>query len=131
MADIRNYAYIGTGNFHEGTARIYADDGLMTSDPRLADEVEYIFEFFKHNYKHFNYKHLIVSPFYMRDFFNDCIDREIELARNGKKGWMILKMNSLIAPRMMQKIVSGRPGRSKNSTHSAWRIRDANGYKRH
>lgn len=100
----KNYAYIGTGNFHEGTARIYADDGLMTSDPRLADEVEYIFDFFKHNYKHFKYEHLIVSPFYMRDFFNDCIDREIELARKGKKAWMILKMNSLIAPRMMQKL---------------------------
>ncbi|MCG6188642.1 polyphosphate kinase 1 [Maribellus maritimus] len=100
----KNYAYIGTGNFHEGTARVYADDGLMTSDPRLADEVEKVFEFFKHNYKQFNYKHLIVSPFYMRDFFNECIDREIELARKGKKAWMILKMNSLIAPRMMKKL---------------------------
>src|SRR5690606_29589174 len=51
----RNYAYIGTGNFHEGTARIYADDGLFTSDPRLADEVANVFEFFKHNYKHFKF----------------------------------------------------------------------------
>ena len=100
----KNYAYIGTGNFHEGTANIYADDGLMTSDPRLADEVANLFEFFKQNYKHFNYEHLIVSPFYMRDFFNKCIDREIELAKKGKNAWMILKMNSLIAPRMMQKI---------------------------
>ncbi len=62
----RNYAYIGTGNFHEGTARVYADEGLLTSDPRLADEVENVFEFFKQNYKHFNYKHLVVSPFSMR-----------------------------------------------------------------
>jgi len=100
----KNYAYIGTGNFHEGTALIYADNGLMTSDPRLADEVEKVFEFFKHNYKHSNYKHLVVSPFYMRDFFNECIDREIELAKKGKKAWMILKMNSLIDPQMMQKI---------------------------
>ena len=50
----RNYAYIGTGNFDEETARVYADNGLMTSDPRLANEVENIFEFFKQNYKHFN-----------------------------------------------------------------------------
>ncbi len=100
----KNYAYIGTGNFHEGTAGIYADEGLLTSDPRLADEVENVFEFFKHNYKHFNYKHLIVSPFFMREFFNERIDREIELARKGKDAWMILKMNSLIAPRMMQKL---------------------------
>jgi polyphosphate kinase len=100
----RNYAYIGTGNFHEGTAQIYADNGLLTSDPRLADEVKNTFEFFKHNYKHFNYKHLIVSPFYMRNFFNDCVDREIKLAKQGKEGRMILKMNSLIDPQMMKKV---------------------------
>jgi polyphosphate kinase len=101
----RNYAYIGTGNFHEGTARVYADDGLMTSDPRLADEVANIFEFFKLNFQHFDYEHLVVSPFKMRKFFSKCIDKEIELAKNGKEAWMILKMNSLIDPGMMQKIV--------------------------
>jgi polyphosphate kinase len=101
----RNYAYIGTGNFHEGTARVYADDGLMTSDPRLANEVENIFEFLKHNFQHFDYENLIVSPFKMRKFFTKSVDREIEFAKKGKKGWMILKMNSLIDPGMMKKII--------------------------
>lgn len=100
----RNYAYIGTGNFHEGTARVYADDGLMTSDPRLADEVAHIFEFFKQNFKHFDYENLVVSPFKMRHFFDKCIDHEIRLAKKGKEGRMVLKMNSLIDPGMMQKI---------------------------
>jgi polyphosphate kinase len=100
----RNYAYIGTGNFHEGTARVYADDGLMTSDPRIANEVENVFEFFKQNYRHFNYKHLVVSPFYMREIFMEHIQHEIDLAKQGKNASIILKMNSLIAPRMMQKI---------------------------
>ncbi len=99
--DNRNYAYIGTGNFHEGTAKVYADDGLLTADQRLADEVEKVFEFFKQNYKHFNYNHLIVSPFYMRDKFTEHIDRETELAKKGKNAWMILKMNSLIDTQMM------------------------------
>ncbi|HKI87463.1 MAG TPA: polyphosphate kinase 1 [Draconibacterium sp.] len=100
----RNYAYIGTGNFHEGTARVYSDEGLLTSDPRLANEVENVFDFFKQNYKHFKYKHLVVSPFSMREFFIKCIDREITLAHTGKQASMILKMNSLIDPGMMQKI---------------------------
>jgi polyphosphate kinase len=107
----KNYAYIGTGNFHEGTARVYADEGLMTSDPRLANEVENIFDFFKHNYHHFNYQHLVVSPFIMRDIFTNNINREIELAKKGKKACMILKMNSLIDPKMMHKIYeAGRAG---------------------
>ncbi len=100
----KNYAYIGTGNFHEGTARVYADDGLMTSDPRIADEVENVFGFFKHNYRHFDYKHLVVSPFIMRETFAKNIDREIELAKMGSKASMTLKMNSLIDPKMMRKI---------------------------
>ena len=99
-----NYAYIGTGNFDENTALVYADDGLLTSDPRLANEVENVFEFFKQNYKHFDYEHLIVSPFYMRKFFTKSIDNEIKLAKEGKKAWMTIKMNSLIDPKMMNKI---------------------------
>jgi len=79
---LKNYAYIGTGNFHEGTAKVYADDGLLTADPRLADEVEKVFEFFDQNYKHYNYKHLVVSPFNMRNHFVQNIDREIELAKS-------------------------------------------------
>ena len=107
----RNYAYIGTGNFHEGTARVYADDGLMTSDPRLANEVANCFEFFKLNYKHFNFEHLVISPFKMRSFFTKRIEREMELARNGKNGYMIIKMNSLIDPEMMKKIMeAGKAG---------------------
>jgi len=100
----RNYAYIGTGNFHEGTARIYADEGLMTADPRLADEISNVFEFFKHNYRHFDYDHLIISPFQMRKFFIRAIRKEIKLAKKGKPAWMILKMNSLIDPEMMLKL---------------------------
>ncbi len=102
--ELRNYAYIGTGNFHEGTARVYADEGLLTADPRLANEVSKVFEFFDQNYKHYDYEHLVVSPFIMRSYFENCINREIELAKHGKPAWMMLKMNSLIDPKMMKKI---------------------------
>ncbi|MDD4424370.1 MAG: polyphosphate kinase 1 [Mariniphaga sp.] len=99
-----NYAYIGTGNFHEETARVYADEGLLTADPRLANEVEHIFNFFKQNYRHYNYKHLVVSPVFMRDFFTKHIEKETELAKEGKEAWMMLKMNSLIDPDIMIKL---------------------------
>ena len=100
----KNYAYVGTGNFNESTAKIYADDGLLTADSRIADEVANLFNFFKHTYQNYRYQHLIVSPFVMRDFFSDRIEREIEFARSGKRGFMILKMNSLIDPVMMDKL---------------------------
>jgi len=100
----RNYAYIGTGNFHEGTARVYGDKGLMTADPEIADEIANMFEFFKHTYKHYKYKQIIVSPFSMREFFIQKIDQEIANAKKGKKAYMILKMNSLIDQEMIDKL---------------------------
>ena len=101
---LRNYAYIGTGNFHEGTARVYADKGLMTADHEIANDVAHMFEFFKHTYNHFNYNQIIISPFSMRNFFIHKIDQEIANAKKGKMAYMILKMNSLIDPRMIDKL---------------------------
>ncbi|MGE5394521.1 MAG: polyphosphate kinase 1 [Candidatus Saccharibacteria bacterium] len=101
---LRNYAYIGTGNFHEGTARVYADKGLLTADPSIADEVANMFEFFKHTYMHFDYKQIVVSPFGMRNFFIHKIDQEIANAKKGRPAYLILKMNSLIDPIMIDKL---------------------------
>ncbi|MEI8115024.1 MAG: polyphosphate kinase 1 [Bacteroidia bacterium] len=101
---LRNYAYIGTGNFHEGTARVYGDKGLLTADHAIASEVANMFEFFKHTYTHFNFKQLIVSPFSMRNFFLNKIDQEIANAKKGKKAYMILKMNSLIDQEMIDRL---------------------------
>ena len=41
----KEYAYLGTGNFNEDTAKIYSDFGFMTADRRLTYEVKHIFEF--------------------------------------------------------------------------------------
>ncbi|HZL10707.1 MAG TPA: polyphosphate kinase 1 [Prolixibacteraceae bacterium] len=101
---LRNYAYIGTGNFHEGTARVYADKGLLTADPQIANDVANMFDFFKHTYNHFNFNRIIVSPFSMRNFFIKKIDQEITNAKKGKKAYMILKMNSLIDKEMIDKL---------------------------
>ena len=101
---LRNYAYIGTGNFHEGTSRVYGDKGLLTADPDITNDVANMFEFFKHTYKNFNFKQIIVSPFSMRNFFTQKIDIEIANARKGKKAYMILKMNSLIDREMIDKL---------------------------
>ncbi len=100
----RNYAYVGTGNFHEETARVYADDGLLTGDPRIANEVARVFDVFRQPFQSCQFDYLVVSPFLMRDFFCRMIDREIEFAKEGKRAYMILKMNSLIDVGMMDKL---------------------------
>lgn len=98
------YATVGTGNFHEGTAIVYADLHLLTKDIRITNEVNKVFKFFETTYKTFNYKHLLVSPLYMRKRIYALIDNEINNAQEGKNAYIILKINSLVDPEMIRKL---------------------------
>ncbi len=96
------YAAIGTGNFNEDTARLYCDHTLLTADKRLTNEVKALFDFLKTNYKLTTYKHLLVSPFFMRDRWNELIRSEIRHAAAGKKAYIYVKLNSLADPGMIE-----------------------------
>lgn len=98
------YAVIGTGNFNETTARIYSDHALLTAEKKIASEVDHVFTFLENNYKTFTFKHLIVSPFYMRNKLNALIRNEIRNARAGKEASIHLKLNSLVDKKMIDKL---------------------------
>lgn len=101
---IVRYAHIGTGNFNEDTARLYSDHTLLTADERITAEVNQVFNFMDNNFKVSAYKHLLVSPLYMRNEFIALVDKEIKNATEGKEAYIILKMNSLVDTRMIQKL---------------------------
>jgi polyphosphate kinase len=91
----RFYAWLGTGNFNERTARIYTDLGLLTADPRLTEEVRRVFAFLAGELRHPQFEQLLVAPFNMRKRVNRLIDGEADAARAGEPSGMLLKMNSL------------------------------------
>jgi polyphosphate kinase len=99
-----HYSCIGTGNFNESTARLYCDHMLVTIDPELTFEVDKVFDFFEHNYKVYEYKHLLVAPLRMRNAFERFIDREIENAKAGYPAYVHAKMNSLVDSEMINKL---------------------------
>lgn len=101
----RLYAYLGTGNFHEDTAKIYTDLGLFTADARLTSEVSAVFSFLE-NIKPPKeaFKHLKVGQFNLRPGFYALIDREIAHARHKKPASMIIKVNSLEDKEMIIKL---------------------------
>ncbi len=101
---IVKFATVGTGNFHEGTAALYGDLTLMSHDPRITEEVQKIFNFFDASYKSFKYKHLLVSPLYMRNRFYNLIDNEIKNAKAGKKAYILMKINSLVDKEIIKKL---------------------------
>ena len=98
------YSCVSTGNFHEGTANIYSDLLLFTADKRITHEVIKVFDFFANTHQNQYYKHLIVSPLYMRKRFYKLIENEIHHAKTGRKARIILKLNTLVDNEIINKL---------------------------
>lgn len=101
---LKDYAVVGTGNYHEGTAKVYTDYHLMTSDKRLAKEARKVFKFIEKPYIQQDFQHLMVSPGGTREGFYKLIDREIEHAKAGRESRMWVKINSLSDHGMIDKL---------------------------
>ena len=97
-----DYALVGTGNFNEDTARVYADHVLMTRDARATREIRKLFEFLETNYRTHQYEGMMVSPFNMRRMLHKLVRREIKHARTGKPAYIDVKLNSLVDMEMIQ-----------------------------
>lgn len=100
----RLYAYVGTGNFNEKTARVYADHGVFTADPRIARDVAGVFDFLEGNVEEPTPEHLLVAPATLREGFYALIDAETEAARRGEPCGMTLKMNALECPKIIARL---------------------------
>ena len=100
----RFYAYLGTGNFNENTARVYCDHGLLTTDPKLTRDVEEIFRFLLGEVESPACEHVLLAPLALRDSITGMIRGEAERARQGLPAGMVLKMNSLADERIMDEL---------------------------
>jgi polyphosphate kinase len=98
------YANISTGNYNESTARVYADDSLLTANQDITTEVNKVFHLFESKFIMPSFRTLVLAPFYIRTFFTDMLEKEIENAKAGKEAWTILKMNSLVDKKLAHKI---------------------------
>ncbi len=89
------YAFVSTGNFHEGTARVYTDFTLFTANEAIVEQVDEVFNFFNANYLVKHYKDIVVSPWGMRRKIVLGIKREIHNKKQGLPAQINIKVNSL------------------------------------
>lgn len=97
----RSYGYIGTGNFNEKTARIYTDFGLMSADENITSELLQVFQLLERKIIVPKTKKLLVSPFTTRSKFIELVNAEIKNSKAEKDAYIILKINSLQDPKMI------------------------------
>ncbi|WP_428772293.1 polyphosphate kinase 1 [Vibrio sp.] len=102
--DIVRYAHIGTGNFHERTARIYTDFSLLTADPELTNEVRNVFGYIENPYRPVRFNQLIVSPRNSRSQLYKLIDGEIANAKQGLPAAITVKANNLVDKGLINKL---------------------------
>ena len=99
---IRRYAHLGTGNYNPSTARFYSDFSLLTSDEEITSAVHDVFNFLTANSEQPHYKPLIIAPRDMAKTVISMIDREARHARRGRPARMIVKMNAVVDPPVIQ-----------------------------
>ena len=93
---IREYAHVGTGNYHPETAKHYTDLSLLTADRGLTDGISGVFNYLTSHSKTPDFGNLLVGPVNFLEETLRLIRAEEALARHGRPAGITAKMNALI-----------------------------------
>jgi len=92
---LRLYAHLGTGNYHPTTTKFYTDFGLLTANSAMAHDVNEVFINLTSLTRPKRLTHLWVAPFDLNKELIKAIQREAQIAREGRNAHIIAKMNAL------------------------------------
>jgi polyphosphate kinase len=101
---LRHYVHLGTGNYHHRTARIYTDFSLLTTNPKLTEELAIVFNTLTGLAGYPGLEKLIVAPFDMSRRLIGFIERERDNAIAGKPARIIAKLNALVDQEVIEKL---------------------------
>ncbi|HJJ47860.1 MAG TPA: polyphosphate kinase 1 [Methanocorpusculum sp.] len=90
-----NYATVSTGNYNARTAAIYSDFSLFTADKKITSDLVTLFEMLEKSETKAKFSHLLISPEYLEKSMLSLIRKEISISKEGGRGHIIMKMNSL------------------------------------
>ena len=93
---LRFYAHLGTGNYHPTTTKFYTDFGLLTCHPGISQEVNEVFIHLTSLTKPHRLTHLWLAPFALQSEIIKGIRNEARIARAGRPGRIIVKINALV-----------------------------------
>jgi polyphosphate kinase len=96
------YVHLGTGNYHERTARAYTDYGLLSSDQELGQDVQKIFQQIAALGKAGKLKAILQSPFTLHSGVLELIEIQRQKALQGQPALIQAKMNALTEPSVIR-----------------------------
>jgi polyphosphate kinase len=95
---IRRYVHLSTGNYNPTTARTYTDLGLFTANPDFGEDVSELFNLLTGYSQARRWQKLMIAPLGMRERIVELINREARNAELGLPSRIIVKMNALVEP---------------------------------
>jgi polyphosphate kinase len=93
--DVVRITQLGTGNYNEKTAGLYADYSFMTADKRIGEDANRFFRNLQIGNLEGDYSYLGVAPAGLKPLIMQGINREMAKARAGEDAYLCFKMNSL------------------------------------
>ena len=91
--EIRREVHLGTGNYHDGTAKLYTDFGLLTADQQLTADAAAFFETLEGGEAEM--KEIMKAPDMLKPRLLELIEREKQNAEAGLPARILAKMNSI------------------------------------
>ncbi len=99
---LRRYVHLGTGNYHQRTARLYEDFGLFTANEDVCADVHEVFRRLTGLGQRGALRALAQAPFTLHETVLASIRREIAHARAGRKARIAAKVNALLEPTVIE-----------------------------
>ena len=102
---IRRYAHLSTGNYNPKTAKLYTDLSHLTSDAKITQDVETVFNLLANQSKIPRLNKLMLAPFHLQKNLIEMTKQTAQAAHEGQKCRIILKMNTLTDESLMEALV--------------------------
>ncbi len=103
-ATTRSYVHIGTGNYHQITAKVYTDLSLFTCNPAIARDAAKIFNYVTGYAEPANLEKISIAPLNGAEKMVELIENEIVHARAGRPASIWAKMNSIVDKMLIDKL---------------------------
>ncbi len=99
--ELVTYTHFGTGNYHPGTANIYTDLSLFTSDKALGRDATKVFNYVTGYVKPQALENLAISPHMIKPRILDGLTAEIAHAGAGRPAHVWIKLNAVTDPEVI------------------------------